>query len=94
MKHTIRNIDTYSIRSKKSDTIVFKLNSDDFNSDKIRKITNYIKSLGYTIKKTRSYSKTKLMSWCKFIITTEQNNICWFTNDKLALDIVNKALLN
>jgi hypothetical protein len=84
------SIDT-SFKSKKLDTVVFKLNSDDFHSIHIRKITKHIKSLGFAVTKTRTYSKEKLMSWANFKITTPQY-VSWEQNHLLALEIVNTAL--
>lgn len=77
--------------SKYLNEIVFSLNSDDFKSEHIRKITKYVKSLGYEIRKTRTYSQTKLMSWCNVTVTTNRN-VTWDINNQLALEIINNAL--
>jgi len=81
-----------SFKSKKPSDIVFKLNSDDFSSHSIRKITKYVKDvLKLNISKTRTYSDVKLMSWCNVKI---QSNVIvsWDKNDEYALDIINAAL--
>lgn len=77
--------------SKYLNEIVFTLNSDDFKSEHIRRITKYVKSLGYGIRKTRTYSPTKLMSWCNVTVTTDRN-VPWDINNELALEIINNAL--
>ena len=81
-----------SFRSKHVCDIVFKLNSDDFGTVHIRKITKYVKDiLKLPIHKTRVYSKTKCMSWCHIRIET-LNIVSWEQNDELALGILNSAL--
>ncbi len=79
-----------SFKSKSLCSIVFKLNSDDFGPAQIRQITKYAKSLGHTVKKTRTYSPTKLMSWCNVTITTSEL-VKWEENDTKALEIINGA---
>lgn len=83
-----------SFRSKQVCDIVFKLNSDDYGTIHIRKITKYVKDvLGLKIHKTRVYSKTKCMSWCYVRIET-LNTVSWAQNDELALGILNSALFS
>jgi len=53
-------------QNKKSTEVHFKLNSDDYSSADIRKITKYLKDNGMTYKYYRMYSDTKLMSWGVF----------------------------
>lgn len=85
-------ITTHGIRNKTLNTIVFRLNSDDFGKDKLKTITKYIKSLGYGLKKSTSYSQTKLMSWTSFRIITDHDYISWEENDVLAKEIITNAL--
>lgn len=57
---------------KNSQDIHFKLNSDDYTTNDIRKVTEYLKNKGYNFKYTRSYSKIKIMSWGVFKISTDK----------------------
>jgi hypothetical protein len=77
--------------SKKLTEVVFKLNSDDFSPVDIRKISAYIKSLGYKYKYYRTYSDTKLMSWGVYKIQYNEL-VTWEENIILAEKWVNNAL--
>lgn len=83
---------THGIRKKRAKVIVFRLNSDDYSKDDLKTLTKYIKSLGFGLKKSTSYSTTKLMSWTSFRIITDHDYISWEENDVLAKDIILKAL--
>lgn len=79
------------IPSKRPFSIVFKLNSDDYNNFLIKKITKYLKDNGFSFKKSRTYSKVKLMSWVKFEVDSE-TYVSFEENDILANSILNKAI--
>lgn len=87
-------VDTFSIKTKKTHTIVFKLNSDDYNLNDIKKITKHIKSLGYKILKSRSYSETKCISYVRFTLWTDSfTEISFYWNSIIAKKLVEDALL-
>lgn len=79
------------IKSKLPKEIVFKLNTDDYQIDDIKKIKEYLNSNNFTFNVSKQTSKIKLMSWTKFVITTD-NDVSFKENDKLSKDIITKAL--
>lgn len=58
---------------KNAGEIHFKLNSDDFTKQDIRKISKYLKDKGICYKYYRQYSNIKLMSWGIYKISTNEN---------------------
>ena len=88
-------VDTFSIKSKKPHVIVFKLNSDDYSLSDIKKITKHIKSLGYYLTKSRSYSETKCMSIARFTLWTDSfKEVSFYWNSIISKKIVEDALSN
>ena len=76
--------------------VAFELNSEDYTSEMIRKISKFIKDNGYEYKYWRSYSKVKTMSFGCFRVDVGRHiyPITWNINEKLAIEIIEKALSN
>ncbi len=53
-------------KSKKANEVVFMLNSDDYSKEDADKVSKSMKAFGWDFKRTKRYSKAKLMSWYVF----------------------------
>lgn len=72
-------------------SVAFKLNSDDFSSDMIRRISAYFKKHNLGYKYYRTYHNAKLMSWGVYNVELAFD-IDWDQNEFYAKKFVNEAL--
>lgn len=77
--------------TKKQSKVSFRLNSDDFSSEAIRRLGAWLKSKGYKYKYYRTYSDTKLMSWGIYHVSMDRF-IDWDENERLAKIFIEQAL--
>lgn len=72
--------------SIKSSEYKFKINNDDMSSDIANKLAKFLRGEGFIVKRSRTDSNTKLMSWYNFTLTGNNINLDNFGQNVKAVE--------